>query len=1056
MKRMAISAALLLTATVACGMTADELVQRTGVAGGLCAFPRATPEDETLALDLAQRPSFFVHLMARDAASAERVRAAADAAGVLGRSLYIEQGEAAPLPFADRLVDLLVVSDLRDADLKPEWKRDWLRVLAPIRGAALVRRAQAGLSKDALTAWTKDLALAKVTADPTGLWAVLRKELPAGSEAWTHRCHGPDNAQVSGDTTLKDPFLTQWWGLPRKEGFWGTTVVSAHGRVFTIRSSRNHNEQVFLTSRSLTSGVVLWQKVLRQATETEKVPHGGYIPGRSCAVVEGETLYLIDRDNVRRMDAETGADRDPILGPKPDGQIKWISLADGALATLAGEADRVHPKPGQVIAANPTGRELAVHDAQSRKELWHETSPGDIDERLIAAREGRLYSLAQGVGVVCHELRTGKKIWTNADAEVQADFGTPDLKVMEQFFGSQPALVVLDDVLLLRAKWAKNLTALSRTDGRLLWQKPLGGQASGSPRGMRGVTVDGLWLGSEGGPLDLKTGQQPVKGPRFIFSGCGQTTYMPAYLITPFGSVMETQSNRMIRADDLKSPCDVGSVVSEGILLTVPSECGCPFELKGYRTLVSAGPIQPHTAPDWRGRLTVLDPAEPAPLAMIAADWPTYRHDPRRSAASPATVGSAIKRLWLWRPRGDMPRRSPWQNSQLTPDYLATAPVAAAGRVWFASHDGTIRCLEAASGKELWRFPTGAMLFAPPTVWEGRVLAGGGDGRVYCLDATTGRCLWRFLAAPYDRRVFWFGRLINTWPVVPGVVVDRGVAYTVAGYQKGNGIHAYAFDPKSGRVIWENDNAGAGVSQKPESGLSSGGNMALADGKLWLASSPAGCFDLKTGEWSSLGPKPTPMSGGEFGWAIGALGPWVLQGGPRLSETGTDFWSGPLPGNLMASHVDRQMGCADLTTGGTCLPAWDADLVLMPPRYFDGGLNAVPPAKFLAWLADRPAAVAAARKMPKLAPKPTMVEWVDLKTWTTERGRPAAFALSADQAVVAGIGKSPTVSGYLRADGTKAWTAELPVQPAMDRLALDRDGRVLISLCDGSVVCFGR
>ena len=95
------------------------------------------------------------------------------------------------------------------------------------------------------------------------------------------------------------------------------------------------------------------------------------------------------------------------------------------------------------------------------------------------------------------------------------------------------------------------------------------------------------------------------------------------------------------------------------------------------------------------------------------------------------------------------------------------------------------------------------------------MLLGGGDGRIYCLDAATGRCLWHLLAAPADRRVFWFGHLVSTWPVVPGVVVQDGVAYAVAGFQKENGIHAYAIDPKTGKVLWEKDDAGAGGQRRP-------------------------------------------------------------------------------------------------------------------------------------------------------------------------------------------------------------------------------------------------
>jgi hypothetical protein len=65
--------------------------------------------------------------------------------------------------------------------------------------------------------------------------------------------------------------------------------------------------------------------------------------------------------------------------------------------------------------------------------------------------------------------------------------------------------------------------------------------------------------------------------------------------------------------------------------------------------------------------------------------------------------------------------------------------------------------------------------------------------------------------------------------------------------------------------------------------------------------------------------------------------------------------------------------------------------------------------------------------------------------------------LAKDQLVVAyESGRGHKISGFHRTDGAKAWTVDLPEQPAMNRLALDRDGRVLVALCDGSVLCLGR
>jgi outer membrane protein assembly factor BamB len=1004
-------------------LTADQLIQKTGISGGLCAFPRATAADAPLALELARRPAFVVHLLAREAAVAARIRAAADAAGVLGRSLYVEQADQpSPLPFADRLVDLLVVTSQDTTNLSPELKREWLRVLAPKRGAACLRNA-------------------------SGNWMLLRADMPAGSDAWTHRCHGADNVQASSDTTFQAPFLAQWWGLPRQEGFWGTTVVSGNGRMFTVRASRNSGEGVFLTARSLTSGVVLWQKRLRQADENVRTPHGGYVPGRACGAVNGDILCLIDRDAVAFLNGETGAEQGRIVGPKPGGQIKWLGISSNRLAVLAGDADVMQPISYQTVAANPIGRDLAVYDLASNRELWRDTVAGDIDERVPAMRNGRLYYLAQGVGVVARELATGREIWKNDDAAIQENFRTPEQKKIGALLGSQPVTLALDDVLLMRTPWAKEIVALSSRDGARLWQRPSGL----TYRGLTAMALNGLWLGDKGLSIDLQTGL-PAQGPKFISSGCGPTLSVPGYLITCFGAVAEMKTGKVLRTADLKSPCDVGTLVSEGVMVTVPSECGCAFEMKCYRALASAGEIKPHAAPPWQERLTQLGRKEPAAMALTAADWPTYRHDAQRRGASTAALGEKAKILWQWKPGGATAYTNTWNPAngpRLAPDYLATAPVTGGGKVYFASHDGVIRCLQADSGKELWTFPTGSMLFAPPTLWEGRVLAGGGDGRIYCLDATTGQPLWRLHAAPHDRRIFWMGHLISTWPVLGGVVVQDGVGYAVAGYQAENGIHAYAFEPKTGKVIWEKHDAGAGKGN-PAQAMTSGGGVAIAEDRLCLAGWSSGSFDLKTGDWKVSG-------GAGFGSEIGVLcNRWVLRGGRRLAE----------PESAIAAPISS--GFALGVPGLTSLPAWDADLVIFAPGKASGSLLAVPADKYVAWKTaaapplppapNKPVAGSSTNRDATAAaalPQPKAPELADFALWTSAPGTPASFAL-AQNMVVAALADARSghkLVAFRRTDGTSAWSVDLPDQPAMNRLAIERDGRVLVSLCDGSVIC---
>ncbi len=1051
MQRILYLAPVLLLSGLLHAMTVDEVVEKTGIAGGFCAFPLADKTDAALLTELAKRPAFVVHAQSSDTEVVTKLREAAEAAGVLGRSFYVESGKPAPLPYADRFVDLLVADNLHDSDLTPELRAAIVRVLAPGCGTALLGRAKEagrGLSEKALRTWAKDLSHATVIDDDSGLWLLLRADLPAGSDEWSHRWHGAEGSQVSSDTTIKPPFLVQWWGMPRQEGFWGTTVIAANGRMFSLRGSRHPESRVSLTARSLHNGQVLWQRGIHPAS---KAPHGGYVPGRSCLVAEGNEVLLVDSNSVLRLDAATGAERGRIAGPKPEGQIKWIACSDGLLAMMAGDTDRVAAVWLQTVACNPTGRVLSVYNLANNKELWHAEAAGGIDERMLALRDKHLYAVEPGAGVVCRDLLTGNVVWTNPDTQILELFRTPDPKAVCQLLVSQPVLSALEDVLLLRAKWVTNTVVLSRTDGRTLWKGPAD---SGSSRAITALPYDNLFLGGSGA-IDLSNGNKLAKSPGFTSSGCGPTTAVPGYLITCFGTVMDLATGKKIRMDDIKSPCDEGSIVAEGLIVTVPSECGCPLEVKGYRALVSAGAFDPHAAlSNANERVTLLDAKEPPAITVTDADWPTYRHDAQRSAASTAIVGTPPHVLWHWKPAGAISYTNFWPTvvgPRVSADFLPTAPVAAAGRVWFGSPDGIVRCVEAVTGKEIWKFATGGMLFAPPTLWQGRVLIGGGDGRVYCLDASTGRALWQFQAGPIDRRVFWFGHLISAWPVISGVVVQDGVAHFVAGYQRDNGIHAYALDAKSGQVRWEHHDAGA---MKNGGGFSSDGIAAAGAGRLWIPNMTAfpGAFDLHAGNY-------TPARNGSpyaiFASEVGVFSnQWILQGGRRLSET-QDTLKNPLNKCcLTASAADGTGVRVVINDLSTMLPAWDADLVVMPPKKgITGALTAIPMDKLLTWLIPQ---AAPPPKPDPNTPKVQLPEWDEAKSWTTKPLTPIAFALTKNQVVVAyEDAKRYFASGFNRTDGTEAWTVDLPEQPVMNRLAIDHDGRVLIALCDGSMLCLG-
>lgn len=71
------------------------------------------------------------------------------------------------------------------------------------------------------------------------------------------------------------------------------------------------------------------------------------------------------------------------------------------------------------------------------------------------------------------------------------------------------------------------------------------------------------------------------------------------------------------------------------------------------------------------------------------------------------------------------------------------------GVVYCGSDAGTFHALDAATGKERWRFPCGGPVQSSPAVVGGVVLFGANDHHVYALDRATGRKLWSFRMRDY-------------------------------------------------------------------------------------------------------------------------------------------------------------------------------------------------------------------------------------------------------------------------------------------------------------------
>ena len=149
-------------------------------------------------------------------------------------------------------------------------------------------------------------------------------------------------------------------------------------------------------------------------------------------------------------------------------------------------------------------------------------------------------------------------------------------------------------------------------------------------------------------------------------------------------------------------------------------------------------------------------------------------------------------------------------------------PVVEGDAVFFGSSaNHKVYCLDANTGAIRWTKITGGPVRLAPTLSGGRVYVASDDGFVYCLNAQQGQEIWKLRAAPEDRRVLGHGKMISLWPCRTGVLVDSGLAYFGAGIFPAERVFLNAVKADDGTLVWKNDTTG----ERPQSRISPQGYM---------------------------------------------------------------------------------------------------------------------------------------------------------------------------------------------------------------------------------------
>jgi len=241
---------------------------------------------------------------------------------------------------------------------------------------------------------------------------------------------------------------------------------------------------------------------------------------------------------------------------------------------------------------------------------------------------------------------------------------------------------------------------------------------------------------------------------------------------------------------------------------------------------------------------------------VISADWPMWRFDAGRTAATPEELPEQLELLWT---RQDSPREPVWDdplNQDLMQFDKVFEPIVLGHTLYVGFNDrDKVAAFDAETGEEKWSHYVDGPVRLPIAGRQNKIYFTSDDGYVYCLSADKGELLWKFRGGPTDRKILGNKRLISTWPARGGVVLQDGRLYFSAGIWPFMGIFIYALDAETGHVIWRNEGVGARYIKQPHNspsfaGIAPQGAFVLSGDKLLIPGgrSIPGCFDKNTGK----------------------------------------------------------------------------------------------------------------------------------------------------------------------------------------------------------------
>ncbi|MDP6546589.1 MAG: PQQ-binding-like beta-propeller repeat protein [Phycisphaerae bacterium] len=776
-----------LIAASASGQTAKEILDATGVKGGLVVHIGCGDGGLTAALRASD--SYIVHGLAVDPVDVDKARQNVRKTAQYGKVSIDRLPPGNRLPYIDNMVNLVVAGDLGKIAID-----EVMRVLCP-DGVAYVKTG--------------------------GKWTTKVKPRPKEIDEWTHYLHDASNNAVAHDTVVGPPRRMQWVGSPKYARHHDrmssvSAAVTSGGRVFYIFDEALPISILLpskwaVIARDAFNGTVLWKRrISKWHTQMWPLKSGpAQLPRR--LVASGNRVYVtlsIDGP-ITSLDAATG---ETVRKYESTKGAEELILSEGVLVALVNRSEGMAVKMSKGGYGSKfwdeKARDIVAVTADTGKVLW--TAQSTVMPLTLSADAKRVV-FHDGKTLVALDRTSGKEIW-RSKAIARA-------KEIRGFFG--PTLVLYKDVVLFSGgetagkqtgswymKGKDTLTAVSAGDGKLLWEAYHPPSGYRSPEDL--LVVDGLvWTGetTSGRATGVFTGRDPKTGKvkrqfppdvnvYWFHHRCYRGKATDNFLLMSRTGIefIDVRKKTWNPNHWVRGACGYGVMPANGLIYSPQNPCACYLEARmtGFNALAPA-PKDPRVAKSAAKDVRLEKGPAYNQIAKreskvdIKQDWPTYRHDAARSGRASTTVPAELKQAWQVKLGGKL-----------------TSPVIADGRVFVASvNTHTVHSLDADSGKPLWSYQVGGRVDSPPTIHQGQVLFGSTDGWVYALCASDGRLAWRFRAASMDQRVMANGQIESVWPVHGSVLIRDGVLYCVSGRSMflDEGLRLWRLDPKTGRVL---------------------------------------------------------------------------------------------------------------------------------------------------------------------------------------------------------------------------------------------------------------